>query len=282
MTSRRRVLSVAALTVIGAGFGGCQNQRIDRLEQLNQTSAARIEQLNQEVSTLETTVSRKQGRINELEAEVSGLRGVRTDLEAEIGDVRAQQSSIQDRLGNLRLVTLDPETDRALQQLAADNSNLIRYDPAQGMIMFTSDLTFSSGSDEVQSQAREGLTKLAQIMTNSRATGYDLRIVGHTDNQRMSNPATIQRFHSNRHLSFFRAAAVERILRQSGMPGDRLETVGWGEYRPVMANNARGGTSANRRVEIFVVPTSATMGGSMQADVDPASEDTTTGRMPMK
>jgi len=278
MTIRRRVLAVAALTVIGAGFGGCQNQRIDRLEQLNQTSAARIEQLNQEVSTLETTVSRKQARINELEAEVGGLRGVRTELEGDLAAVRDRQASIQDALGSLRLVNLDPETDRALQQLAADNSNLIRYDAAHGMITFTSDLTFASGSDEVQSQAREGLVQLAQIMTTPRATAYDLRIVGHTDSQPMSNPATIRRFHSNRHLSFFRAAAVEKILRQAGLPGNRMETVGWGEYRPMVPNNPRGGTAANRRVEIFVVPTS---GAGAQADA-PTEDDTTTDRLPMK
>lgn len=279
MEKRNYLVCIASLVGLGMGMTGCSNQRIDGLEQINQTQAARIEQLNQQVSTLESTVSRKQARIDELEGEVTGLDSVRGSLQSELGDIKARQSSLQDALGNLQLVTLDPETDRALRNLAAQHPDIIRYDSSRGMIMFTSDLTFGSGSDEVKPAARNGLSQLGQIMTQAQASTYDLRIVGHTDSQRMSNPATLRRFGSNRHLSFFRAAAVAKILRESGMPGERLETVGWGEFRPIMANNTRGGTPANRRVEIFVVPTSASSGAVMEAE---APVETTSDRLPMK
>ena len=276
------LLGMVGIGVLGLGTVGCANPKIDKYQQINQTSASRIEQLNQDVKTLQTTVERKQTRIDELEGEVGNLKGIRTSLETKVTDIKSRQASLQKAIGNLRLVSLDPETDRALQALAAQHSNVVRYDSTQGLVTFTSDLTFGSGSDQIKTEAAEGLNKLAEIMLSSTATGYDIRIVGHTDNQRMSNPATLRKFGTNRHLSFYRAAAVEKILREAGIPGERLETVGWGEYRPLVPNNARGGTASNRRVEIYIVPTSAQSGTTAyQADapVDtPAEEQTPPAR----
>lgn len=246
--------TVALLALCGAALGGCASDRTDRLEQINQTSAARIEQLNQENQALQLSIQRKDSRISELEGEVGGLQGTRSELQRQIATVRDQQRSIADQLGNLRFASLDPETDRALQSLAAQSNGVIRYDSSRGMLHFTSDLTFDSGSDAVRQQARDGLQTLARIMNSGTASGYDLRIVGHTDNQPISNPATRQKFRTNRHLSAYRAIAVEQVLRESGVSSARMEIAGWGEQRPVAPNAARGGTPANRRVEIFVVP----------------------------
>ena len=49
----------------------------------------------------------------------------------------------------MALKALDPATDQALRDLAAQYPDLVVYDPDRGMIRFTSDLTFGSGSAEV-------------------------------------------------------------------------------------------------------------------------------------
>ncbi len=278
------VLRIAPFFVlVGLTLGGCANDKVDRLTEVNQTSAARIEQLNQENRTLEAMVDRKDSRIGELEGEVRQLRGVRGELDKQLSGLRDQQKSIQDAFGNLRLAGLNPETDRALQALAAANSDLIRYDSARGMLQFTSDLTFDAGSDVVKPQATASLQKLAQIMQSSAASEYDLRVVGHTDNQRIANPATAKKFGTNRHLSAYRAIAVESALRQGGMPGARIEIAGWGEYRPMVANSSKGGTAANRRVEIYVVPSAFSTGSPAPADApETAPSRPVTPEVPMK
>src|SRR5690606_18124258 len=119
---------VPLLALAGLALGGCANEKVDRLEGINQTSAARIEQLNQENRTLEAMIDRKDARISELEAEVSQIRGVNAQLQGQLGSVRDQMASIQEGFGALRLGGLNPETDRALQALAAANSDMIRYD----------------------------------------------------------------------------------------------------------------------------------------------------------
>lgn len=256
--------SIVAMTVAAAGLilGGCvDQQKYDALQDTATTSGARVEGLSQDVRTLQQSVEVKQRRIDELEGEVRQLRSINDDLNGQIGGIRAKQQALVDEFGNIRLTMLDPETDRALQALAAQYPDLIKYDPARGLVQFMADLTFDSGSDQVKPKAREGLQKLAQILAGSSASSYDVRLVGHTDSQPLGK--TRGKWGTNRHLSVARSIAVEEVLRGSGIPGARMETSGWGEYRPAVANNASGGTGANRRVEIFIAPGT---GGAMYSE----------------
>jgi chemotaxis protein MotB len=232
---------------------GCVDQKkYDALAGVNQTSGARVESLNQDVKTLASSVEVKQRRIDELEGEMRQLRSINDDLNARITGITGRQQALVDEFGKIRLAMLDPETDMALQALAGQYPDLIKYDASRGMLQFMADLTFDSGSDQVKAQARDGLSRLGQILMGSSASGYDLRLVGHTDSQPLGR--TRGKWGTNRHLSVARSIAVEEVLRGSGIPGVRMETSGWGEHRPIVANSATGGTAANRRVEIYVVP----------------------------
>ncbi len=253
MKNVSRLVPALALGIVV--LGGCVDQKkYDNLSGMQQTNAARLEEANQENKTLQASVERKQVRIDELEAEVRQLRAIRDALGGEIEGVKGRQQAIQDALGNIRFSALDPETDRALTALAAQYPDLIKYVPEKGMLQFLSDLTFDSGSDVVKPTARTGLERVAQILNGPAAGAYDLRIVGHTDNQPITNPATQRRYGTNRHLSAYRAIAVEEALRGGGVSPGRMEIAGWGEFRPAVQNNARGGTGQNRRVEIYIVP----------------------------
>jgi chemotaxis protein MotB len=243
-------VSFAAASLL---FGGCVDQKkYDSLADTAQTSGARVEGLSQDVRTLQESVVVKQRRIDELEGETRQLRSINDDLNGQISGIRGRQQALVDELGNIRLTMLDPETDRALQALAAQYPDLIKYDAERGMLQFMADLTFDSGSDQVKPKAREGLQRLAQILTASSASSYDVRLVGHTDSQPLG--ASRNKWKTNRHLSVARSIAVEEVMRGSGIPGGRLETSGWGEYRPMVNNTSSGNTPQNRRVEIYIVP----------------------------
>lgn len=262
------ILPVIA-SLVGAALlmGGCVDQKkYDALGRTNQTSGARVASLNQDVGTLQASLDVKQGRIDELEGEVRQLRSINDDLNGRISGITGRQQALVDEFGKIRLTMLDPETDQALQALAAQFPDLIKYDPARGMLQFMADLTFDSGSDQVKPQAREGLSRLAQILGGSAASAYDIRLVGHTDSQPLGR--TKGKWGTNRHLSVARSIAVEEIIRGAGIPGARMETSGWGEYRPIAANSASGATAANRRVEIYIVPGT---GSSMSEPALPVS-----------
>ncbi len=68
------------------------------------------------------------------------------------------------------------------------------------------------------------------------------------------------------------------------MPGARVEIAGWGEYRPMVPNSSKGGTAANRRVEIYVVPSAYSTGSPADSPEAPAVTPSrpTTPEVPMK
>ena len=108
-----------------------------------------------------------------------------------------------------------------LTALAEQNPNLVDFDSARGLIKFKSDVTFSPGSDVVTEQARPVIDRFAQILDGPVASQYDLMVVGHTDSQPVSNPATIQAGHKdNWYLSAHRAITVSKELQRQGVNAD--------------------------------------------------------------
>ncbi|MEM9083812.1 MAG: OmpA family protein [Planctomycetota bacterium] len=252
---RTFALGLAAMT---AGLGGCVSQtQYDQAVETIRTLEARNAELREQAEGAMATVERQAGQIGSLSDQNQSLQGNIDTLSSDFESTQIDLLRLSEEFQNISFTgaPVDRETDRALRQLAQSSPDLIVYDPELGMVRFASDLTFNSGSVEVKSAARNGLTSLAGVLTGL-GSGYDIRVVGHTDNVPISSS---RRNHpTNRHLSVHRAIAVSEVLQQAGVPASRLETSGWGEYRPAVQNNASGGTAANRRVEIFLAPSLAT------------------------
>lgn len=255
-TAPRLGLTAVVLGLAGLSLGGCVAQgEYDTTTTMVDSLEAQNARLLQEKQTAESIASRRAERIGELEAAVAAKDRQIGDLSTRLDGLTRNLGDLEGRLGNVNVgPALDAQTDLALRQLAARYPDLLQYDAQKGMIRVASDLTFNSGSDSLRDGAQEGLRQLARALSGDSASGYALRVVGHTDNQPISNPATRQRFANNRILSVFRAIAVSEALQAAGFPAGRIEVAGWGPHRPAVRNNPTGGTAANRRVEIFVVP----------------------------
>ena len=248
--------TLALASIAGLGLGGCVGQdQYDTTTTMVDSLEAQNARLLQEKQTAESIASRRAERIGELEAAVAAKDRQIGQLGSRIDSLTQNLGDIENRLGNVSFgPALDAQTAMALRQLASRYPDLLQYDAQRGMVRVASDLTFNSGSDSLRDGAQEGLRQLARTLSGSSASGYVIRVVGHTDSQPISTPATRQRFANNRVMSVFRAIAVSEALQSAGFPGNRIEVAGWGPHRPAVANNPTGGTAANRRVEIFVVP----------------------------
>lgn len=252
----RFVRSAAPILVLSLGiaglFGGCSN-RDNELAEANRALTDRVQALTQDNEGKDATIANLQ---RALDGRDQALSQVGNDLAAErAARLRTddQLRQFDERLSGIGFGALDPETDRALREMAGQYPNILVYDSELGMIRFASDLTFGSGSDALSDQAKTALGALAQILNATATAGYDVRIVGHTDSQQIS--ANTARLHpTNLHLSAHRSISVFNHLRSLGVASERLEIAGRGEFQPVVPNRApKGNTPENRRVEVYLV-----------------------------
>lgn len=98
---------------------------------------------------------------------------------------------------------------------------------------------------------RSSMPSLNTIAATLKASPYDIRIEGHTDNV----PIHTSQFDSNWELSTARATCLARLfIERQGFQPARLSASGYAEYHPVASNATAEGRSENRRVDIIVLP----------------------------
>ena len=256
-----RRLARLGVVLLAAGLGGCASQQsYDQLMDTNRSLTERnseLQRMNQELQNENGLLQRDR---TAKEAALSDLTKLNGDLKKQLADAGINVEDLMKRLQGLSLTKLDPETDRALTALAAQYPDLIKYDAANGMLRFASDLTFNSGDDTVQESAKTSLAALAKILNSGAASAYEVFIVGHTDAQPIS-ARTAPRHPTNMHLSAHRAISVRKELATLGVPQDKMYVAGWGEFRPAVPSGPRGNTPQNRRVEVFLTrPTGTSLG----------------------
>ena len=101
---------------------------------------------------------------------------------------------------------------------------------------------FESGSSSLRYEARQDVSRIASILLRYPETS--ILVMGHTDSVGESS--------YNQRLSEARAKAVADALMSEGVPGYRLQWVGYGETMPVASNSTEAGRQRNRRVELEI------------------------------
>jgi outer membrane protein OmpA-like peptidoglycan-associated protein len=112
-------------------------------------------------------------------------------------------------------------------------------------ISLKGDLTFDTNSATVRPGLYSEIDRIANVLYQYQQTV--VRIEGHTDNRGSEE--------YNLNLSQRRADAVKNLLSQRGLAANRVETMAFGESRPIATNDTEAGRQMNRRVEIKIAPT---------------------------
>ena len=121
-------------------------------------------------------------------------------------------------------------------------------------ISLADNMLYQSGSYEVNSRAKETLSKIAKIIQDYK--DYDVLIEGNTDNVPVSTTsAKMKNFRNNWDLSALRASSVVQYLQDNfGVSPKRMTAGGRGEYNPVTTNDTEVGKMRNRRTQIIITP----------------------------
>ncbi len=156
-------------------------------------------------------------------------------------DMQMSMKSVEQQFGKESKVVSEVLSGHGIQQIA-------RLDIRESKlrIVFNAPILFASGSANLREDCIPYLNKLAQSLTE---LPNPIQIEGHTDNK----PVAGKKFLSNWELSAARAFAVLRAFEINGLPSSRLSATGYGEFRPVKANNTPEGRSANRRIEVNIM-----------------------------
>ena len=247
--------TLSLITLIGvASLAGCTQGTVDDLRNANRVQAQRIAELEVQNESLNSTTQALRQQVQQSDASALEAEKRRAEAASQLQAAMAMYADLEGRLNSINPVMLPPELDEALRALAAQYPDLMIYDAKRGMVQMTSDLTFDLGSADLKSDAQSSLGKLAEVLKGAAASSYEVRIVGHTDNVPIKNVGTRAKHPTNVHLSVHRAISVRDAIVGAGVAAGRCSVAGWGEFRPVVANPAVGGARANRRVEIFLVP----------------------------
>ena len=99
-------------------------------------------------------------------------------------------------------------------------------------------------SADLNAQFYNALNGVTMVLKEYNKTVIE--VAGHTDSSGSDQ--------YNMQLSERRAQSVASYLSSQGVQSSRLMTVGAGETRPVASNDSEQGRSANRRVEMTIVP----------------------------
>lgn len=133
------------------------------------------------------------------------------------------------------------------RQMAGSGIQVVR-EGFEVLIRFPSDIAFDSGKADVSPELARLLDAFAEVLTDLPGR---ILISGHTDDVPLGNGGP---YRSNLDLSSSRAAAVaHRLMETEGISASRFVIQGYGESRPVTANDTAENRARNRRVELKVI-----------------------------
>lgn len=212
------------------------------------------------------------------------LQGENQKLNQQLADKAQQLELANKRIGNLedertRFASMldraqsqgNPLPESANQKFKDLEKRFpgFNFDPETGVSKFSSDVLFDSGSARIKPGAQPLLEQFAKIMSEGEASRLNILVTGHTDDRRISKPATAKDHPTNWHLSTNRANEVVVALGKSGIKDGRMGAAGYGPHQPVAPNTTDANRARNRRVEIFVLAPEANVAGWDQGEPGP-------------
>lgn len=146
----------------------------------------------------------------------------------------------------IQLLQLQKELENYIHQKNLQE-NLATTLTGDGLMITIGEVAlFPSGSAELLPDARILVDEIAKMIV---AHPQKVTIAGHTDNI----PINTRDFPSNWDLSTKRSLNFMKLMLQNkALNPAQFNATGYGEFRPVAANETENGRQKNRRVEVFI------------------------------
>lgn len=182
------------------------------------------------------------------------LRGGETFIEEELITPGATEINIsQQSTEELELQHIYNDIQEFIQEEQLQGKIHLKIEERGLVIHLMEGAFFDSGQAVLKKDAVELLNELAKKLKN---IDKQIRIEGHTDNV----PINTEKYPSNWELSVSRAVTVVRFLiEKHGFSPFQLSAVGYSEYRPIVPNTTPSNKALNRRVDIVILKSEASI-----------------------
>mgnify|MGYP000408280199 CR=1 FL=1 len=138
---------------------------------------------------------------------------------------------------------MDKQEQEFRQELSGSGIDVVREGDNLRLIM-PANITFATGQSYISSGFHVTLNDVAKVLNKFEKTL--LSVEGHTDNVGSND--------MNQTLSEHRASSVKSYLLNKNILNARIQTIGYGESKPLVANSTIQNKALNRRVEIQIIP----------------------------
>ncbi len=180
---------------------------------------------------------RKIGRLNEnLEAVEANLDQSQATTESLMGAVAEQGAEL---MSASEKVSFQQEMERARAKLPQDKVDA--YQQGDKLVIRLKKINFPVGSDAIPSDSISLLEDVRSVIKNLNPE--KVVVEGHTDSTGSNG--------INQKLSTERAKAVASYI-QSTEKDVEVDSVGYGELKPIATNDTKQGRASNRRVDIVI------------------------------
>jgi chemotaxis protein MotB len=276
-----RTFRYAALAALGVALTGCvSNEKYQAQKLAHDALVEQLADAQRDASTARAEADAYKNQLtmlgsngNSKDAMLVNLQQQNSDLQRQLEEMNRQYESAVNKVGTGQV--LPPALTNVLEQFAQQYPDLVDFDATKGIVKFKSDVTFDPGSAQVTPNAKTAVGRFAQILNSPEARGYELMVVGHTDNTKVVNPATVKAGHlDNWYLSAHRAIAVGNELQRSNVSSERMQVAGCADQRPVASNATTDGKRQNRRVEVLILPNTIRGGVARASAPTPPSRPT--------
>lgn len=235
------IVAVMATACYKGRYEEC-TQRTQELEGQLEQANTRGRELQEQVEALTAENGTLTDRLRDLGEDVSTLS---TDLEA--ARRRAEELARRERAHAERLATMRAMLGRFRDMIASGRLR-VRIVRGRMVIEMSSNILFDSGSADLSGGGEETLAEVASVLRD--IPNREFQVAGHTDNV----PIRRSRFRDNWHLSTSRALEVVQFLQEQGVNAQHLSAAGYSEFAPAASNETDEGRTANRRIEIVLMP----------------------------
>lgn len=212
-----------------------RDQLVDELLNDRERFAAYQREQDEEIRKLESELANARREVNVTQLE-------RSAMEEELQMLRERQALVEEQIQTYRDLV-----SRFRDMI--DRGDLdVQFRNGRMYLVLSSDVLFPSGVAELSTQGRRTIRETGEKLADIDRL---FQVEGHTDNRQIRGGI---RFRDNWELGAGRAISVVKELIEAGVPEIRLSGASFSDTQPVQSNSTAEGRSANRRIEIVVVP----------------------------